>query len=179
MAKLQTEFQEEKFRELILYIAERSAGDPRFGAVKLNKILYYSDFNAYRRLGASITGATYQKLPEGPAPREMLPQREILINDGRIEIEHRPYFNEVQQRINVRKKSNYEFSGEERAIVNEVIEFMGPMSGREASDYSHRELGWLLAELGEEIPYETAWLSSEFVPLEAIEHGRQLARDLS
>ena len=30
--------------------------DERFGAVKLNKILYFADFEAYRRLGEPITG---------------------------------------------------------------------------------------------------------------------------
>ena len=49
-----------KFCELVLYIAKRSEDDPRFCAVKLNKIMYYSDFGAYRRLGQSITGANYQ-----------------------------------------------------------------------------------------------------------------------
>lgn len=168
-----------KFRELILYIAEKSEEDPRFGAVKLNKILYYSDFNAYRRLGAPITFATYQKLNEGPAPKELLPQRHILISEGEVELEYRPYFDNVQQRVKALRKPNYdEFSAEERAIVDEVIEFMWFMSGREASEYSHRELGWKIAELGDEIPYETAWLSSESVPQEAEEYGRQLAREL-
>ena len=70
------QFDGSKFRELVLYIAEQSEGDPRFGAVKLNKILYYSDFEAFRVLGESITGATYRKLSEGPAPLQMLETKE-------------------------------------------------------------------------------------------------------
>ena len=63
-----TDFKEEKFGNLILYVAERSEHDDRFGAVKLNKIMYYADFTAYWKLGRPITGATYQRLDEGPLP---------------------------------------------------------------------------------------------------------------
>lgn len=40
-----------KMKELILYLASRSEEDPRFSATKLNKLLFYCDFTAYRRLG--------------------------------------------------------------------------------------------------------------------------------
>src|SRR5687767_3702503 len=62
-----------KLAELILFIAHRSECDERFGAVKLNKLLFFSDFLAYGRLGSSITGQDYQKLQHGPAPRKLLP----------------------------------------------------------------------------------------------------------
>jgi len=62
---------EKKFQELMLYIASRSADDQKFGATKLNKILFYADFQAYLSLGKSITGAEYQRLGNGPAPREL------------------------------------------------------------------------------------------------------------
>jgi len=31
----------DKFRELILYISQKCANDPSFGAIKVNKILYF------------------------------------------------------------------------------------------------------------------------------------------
>lgn len=61
-------YSEEKLRELILYIAQKSKTDPRCGAVKLNKLLYYADFSAYRLLGRAITGAEYQHLKKGRRP---------------------------------------------------------------------------------------------------------------
>ena len=146
-------FNEAKFRELVLYISGKSAEDPRFGAVKLNKILYFSDFEAYRRLGQSITGAAYRKLSEGPAPRSMLPQRDVMLDAGDIGMEHRPYF----------------------AGVDETIEALWHMTAREASDLSHRELGWLAAAPGEDIPYETAWLSPEPLPQEVEEYASKVA----
>ena len=69
------QFDQDRFVELMAFIARGSIADPTFGAVKLNKILYYADFSAYRMFGQPLTGATYFKLQEGPAPREMLQAR--------------------------------------------------------------------------------------------------------
>ena len=171
-------FDEAKFRELILYISEKSADDPRFGAVKLNKILYFSEFEAFRRLGQSITGATYRKLSEGPAPREMLPQREVMLDLGDIAIEHRPYFAGIQQRIvPLRGAKTDLISHAELAVVDETIEALWHMTAREASDFSHRELGWIAAAPSEDIPYETAWLSSEPLPQEVEEYALRVAEN--
>lgn len=179
MTNTQPEFNETKFRELILYVAKRSEDDPRFGATKLNKILYFADFNAYRKLRQPITGATYQNLTEGPAPREMLPQRHIMIDNEEILIEERTYFDHIQQRIIAHRSPNKEvFSSEELSIVDEVIAELWNMTGRVASEYSHDQLGWQLTKLGETILYETAWLSAEFVPQEAEVYGRALVRKL-
>ena len=52
-----------KLRELILYLARESEGDDYFGVVKLNKLLFYIDFEAYRRFGKSVTEQEYQALP--------------------------------------------------------------------------------------------------------------------
>jgi len=41
---MEREIDERKFKELILYVADKCSDDPDFGAVKLNKILFYSDF---------------------------------------------------------------------------------------------------------------------------------------
>ncbi|MBM4416381.1 MAG: DUF4065 domain-containing protein [Chloroflexi bacterium] len=65
------QFDRSRFKEVLLYIAQSSENDPRFGATKLNKILYFSDFKAFATLGDFITGATYQRLDRGPAPHEL------------------------------------------------------------------------------------------------------------
>ncbi|MCY4653980.1 MAG: Panacea domain-containing protein, partial [Dehalococcoidia bacterium] len=116
-------FDQIKFRELVLYIANRSQSDPLFGVVKLNKILYYSDFAAYRILGHPITGASYQKFNEGPAPQEMLGQRRVMVDSGDITVRNRPYFSGVQQCIVPLRQADTEmFTHEELSIVDGVIE---------------------------------------------------------
>src|SRR5687767_11846412 len=75
-------FNQAKFDELVLYVALRSADDSTYGATKLNKILFYSDFFFYAKCGESITGAEYQKLERGPAPRQMKPAEARLVASG-------------------------------------------------------------------------------------------------
>ena len=95
----QPDFNEHKFRELILHVARQSQDDPRFGATKLNKLLFYIDFGSYRMLGAPVTGATYQHLPAGPAPRQFLAERRYLVDSGDAAIEICDYFTGTQARI--------------------------------------------------------------------------------
>jgi hypothetical protein len=67
-----------KLQELILYIARRSEDVRHFGANKLNKLLFYTEFLAYSKTGRSITGATYERLEHGPAPRGLAATLEEL-----------------------------------------------------------------------------------------------------
>ena len=158
------EFSDEKFRELIIYIARNSADDPTFGSVKLNKVLYYADFAAYRLYGKPITGAKYQKLTEGPAPRALLSARASLIASGDAEIEARPYFTGVQKRLVVRSDREPDrevFDPGELDLVDHIMEYFHGKTARDVSDFSHREPGWILTGDRETIPYETAWLSAD------------------
>jgi hypothetical protein len=156
---MEEQFNETKFRALLVYVAEQSKDDPFFGATKLNKILYYSDFRAYRELGHSITGADYQKLDEGPAPRQLLPIRRALIAEGLIRMEARPMFNHVQHRMMVVKNPyGAVLTQDEKVIADEVCRELRGMTARAVSDLSHTEPGWLLADYNESISYPTAWL---------------------
>ena len=46
----------QKFKELVLHISQKCADDPSFGAVKLNKILFFADFASSAHYGTPITG---------------------------------------------------------------------------------------------------------------------------
>ena len=165
------DFDEERFKELIVFITELCNDDDTFGSVKLNKILYFADFMAYRVLGNPITGATYFKLPEGPAPRQLLSARTDLVAEGRIAIELRPYFNGVQKRPVVvgDGPNTAKFNEQERAIVRSIAKYFRGKSAREVSDFSHLQPGWILAEDRGDIPYETAWLSPD--PVDQIDEA--------
>lgn len=169
-------YSEEKLRELILYLASKSKDDQRFGAVKLNKLLYYTDFTAYRLLGKSITGAEYQHLQEGPAPRRGLPAQERLKRDGAIEMTYKPSLVGDPMHVIVPKRKPYPvFSKQEKEIINRIIEEFKNLTGSELSDKSHKEFGWRLTRQGETIHYRTAWLSSSPLTEEQIEYGKRVA----
>lgn len=161
-------FDPRRFRDLILLLSLRSSGDEWFGATKLNKALYYCDFIAYKRLGSSITGATYRKLREGPVPRELLREREAMVAEEEIALETRQFFSYVQQRtLPLSSVEPRGFEPPELEIIEEVLRVLGPMTAKEASDLSHDEVGWAAAEPGEEIPYETAFLLAGPLPADA------------
>ena len=67
-----------KLVELILLISEWSQGDPKFGAIKLNKLLFHADFSAFLTTGEPITGQEYFALPQGPAPKRFKPITEKM-----------------------------------------------------------------------------------------------------
>ncbi len=50
------------------------------------------------------------------------------------------------------------FTEEELASVDDVLEQLGGMSGTQVSELSHQEPGWRLTEIGETIPFATAFL---------------------
>ncbi len=171
-------FDSDKFRELVVYVAKQSDEDPRFGMIKLNKILYYSDFAAYRQLGQPITGATYRKYCEGPAPIELPVARGELINSGDAISEERPYFAGSVVRLVIRagREPNRElFRPGELEIVDEVVDFFEGKTEREVATFSHHEPGWAVASDREDIPYETAWLSSGPASRDAEDWGIQFA----
>ena len=111
-----------KFKELMLYIAKRSFDDPFYGATKLNKILFFSDFLAFKKFGKSITGQTYRKLDFGPAPARMQDVRDELIRDGDAARQKTELDGFFQDRlVHLRDPKLDEFSGEEIALVEEMI----------------------------------------------------------
>lgn len=166
-----------KLKELALYIAARCESDPTFGATKLNKILFYSDFLAYARLGEAITGDEYQCLEMGPAPRHWLPLKADMVKRGQAAEQVRNRYGKEQKRlIPLRDADLSQFSGEEIAIVDEVIEGLRGMNAREVSELSHGFTGWQIVALGDTIPYETVFLSPprRHTPAE-LAHARRVA----
>jgi len=149
-----------KLRELILYIAAKSESDPNFGATKLNKILFYSDFLAYRALGQSITGQRYQKLEFGPAPRAILPVLRQMEEERACAQAERSHHGLRQRRVVALREADLAaFSAQEIDVVRDVITELWNMTGAEVSDLSHQFVGWQVAAPGEEIPYGTVRIS--------------------
>jgi hypothetical protein len=151
----------QRFRELIVYASHRSANDPHFGAIKLNKILYYSDFRAFERFGVPLTGVRYQKLKLGPAPKSLLYVRSSLEAEGAIRLERLPAGNYQQHRtIALRPAAMSLFSEDEVALVDEVISDLWGQNGNQVSDASH-DIRWKVLNLKDAMPYELAYLSDE------------------
>lgn len=169
---------ERKLAELILYISQKCANDPTFGAVKLNKILCYSDFLFYAYHDRGITDVEYQKLPNGPAPRRLLPvrnrmiqKRDLALQDVVLKSGH------VQKRtVNLRQPNLSLFTGEEIALVDRVIESSKEVPSGIVSEYSHNLVGWLVVDEGETIPYDTIFFANPPLSEDEAYRAKELAR---
>jgi hypothetical protein len=173
-------YDEDKFKELILYIADRMGDAQGFGATMLNKVLYFADFFYYAEHGQAITGAEYQRLDYGPAPKRLLPARDALIAEGRAAIRTTAIGPYNQNRIEPLVDPDIAaFSAEEIKMVDEVIALLRGSTAVGVSQASHRMMGWKAAETGETIPYETVFLTKTAVSKDdmkvALEIKQQLA----
>jgi hypothetical protein len=112
-------------RELLRHLSKKSEGDSHSSSAKLDLLLFYCDFTAYRRLGRSITGRLYKKSPFGP----------------------------VAQSVGGLRRSS--FLEEERRVCDEVIDKFWDSSAREMTERLDDFMGWKVADFYEVVPYET------------------------
>jgi hypothetical protein len=152
---------DQKLRELIIYIATLSAQDPNFGATKLNKLLFYADFLAYQRFGKAITAQEYQALPQGPVPKHLKPVMEKMKRAGDLREERRKYgrFQQIRP-VTARTADLSKFSGPEVDLVRDVVQRFWNLNATQISNESHLFLGWQIGIQGETIPYSTVLIGS-------------------
>jgi Protein of unknown function (DUF4065) len=157
-------YDEAKFAELLLLVAGRLQLDRAGGATKLNKVLFFADFAHVRRTGMPITGADYQKLPQGPAPRRLKPVRDALLAKGDAMLAREEFLGyELQRLVPRRPPDTAVFTESELETIDQVIADLDGLNARQVSDLSHEEAGWRLVDDGEVIPYEAALVGARQV----------------
>ena len=176
-------FNEGKFRELVLYVASRCESLPRYGKTKLYKILFYSDFEAYRRTGRSITGARYLAWERGPVPEtgERRLIEDAMVQDRDLALRRRGL---EQRYVALREPDLGVFSAAEIAIEDDAITKFKDDSATAASERSHTELLAWRAGFAEfdatghqvHIPYGAAHVSAPTLDEADEAHAADLAR---
>ncbi len=173
---------QDRLKQLILYIAEQCATAERFGLIKLNKILWKSDFDAFAARGVPVTGRDYQRLELGPAPKEIPRVYSDMLRDGRIRVEEVDFGeNDSGERIVEKRTIPLDrpnltlFSPEDLAFVDRAIAYYWEMTGTETSDDSHG-VAWKTHNNGDPLPYELARLSDKPLPDEALGRLRERAK---
>ncbi len=168
----------QRLRELIVYISKKCEHDPWFGATKLNKILYHSDFRAFSRFGIPLTGMPYFRLPNGPAPRLLLRFRRDLEQEGAIEVNRisLPDGKEQHRTIAKREPVLEHFTADELQLVDQVIDDFWNQNGSEVSEASH-DIRWKVLNNKDDLPYEFAFLRDEPISNEDVSLTRKLATE--
>jgi hypothetical protein len=143
--------------KLLHYVMWRC--DPaELGATRLNKICWYSDLDAYRALGHTITGATvYTRRQYGPTPKGVHKVIDKLSHQGRIAVSTENSYGHPKTMYLSRVKPDIAaFSSEEIAIVDAIAEIIcSKHSAASISRISHDAL-WEEIELGADIPISAA-----------------------
>lgn len=146
-----------RLREIILHIAERSEGDRLFGSTKLNKILYWADFQFYGQHLRTITGQEYMRIQFGPVPRRMKLVLKSMQSEEILAVAERTVFGHTQKRpVALRPADLSAFTSEEIAHIDAIIDFLRPLSGTDLSQLSHDAV-WASFGDRETIPPDTVF----------------------
>ena len=168
---------DDKLLQLILHVTRLYQQRDTFNLAQLSSILFYADFNHFKRVGFPITGQTYFKRLDCLAPHNMLTycqtlykQEKIILSPGNAS----SFFSE----INIKYQSEpilKIFDGEEIALVDEIAYYFQKQNF--ISPYSPFQIaGTELIHLNEEIPYYLALIEGKrFIPNEfEAKHAEQL-----
>ena len=111
---------------------------------KLNKLLFYTDFNAYRLTGYSITGLEYRAIQFGPVPSQFQKMYVNLLEQGQISIDEQYFGNGAYgDEINPKTRFNASlFSQEEIKVLEFVAKRYGKLATDDIVNLSHDETGW-------------------------------------
>jgi uncharacterized phage-associated protein len=149
-----------KFKELVHYICEKAEDPSCLGAIKLNKVLWYSDVVNYLATGRSITGETYVKRQHGPVPRDVLRAIQALVKEGKIERGKVDHFGWIKNEyISIFESDKNMFSGSEMSFIDAAFQHVCMQhTAMSVSEETHDQV-WKMADMGEIIPYEAVFAS--------------------
>jgi hypothetical protein len=149
----------EKLKEALHYVIARRDDPARLGAIRLNKIMLFSDRLAYRMNGTTITADSYVKRRLGPAPKNVLAAIGELAAEGKVVVREMPSpGNKVMRHYIPMMEADVEaLSAQDRQILESVTRVIcDNFSANEISDATHDQV-WEAAEIGEEIPLFTTF----------------------
>ena len=169
---------EARLAELILYISQKCVNDPKFGATKLNKILYFADFMAYGTYGRPITGVPYCHREMGPAPQRLRLVRRYLEANRALIVQKKPLREgrEQHRTIALRNPDLRDFPPDDIAMVDGMIKFFWDLDAEDSSELSHQMVGWNVTEMNEVIPYRSIFFSDPPLTAQEEEYAQTLVK---
>jgi len=134
----------EKVLNLLIYIVSKC--NPDFNdKLKINKMLFYSDFINYKHTGKSITGLAYRAIPFGPVPANYdfifayFSEKERIIEPEFVQSQNSRVIECFKA---LRDFDSSLFNDEEMNSINEVITHFKDISSWDLVDLSHKEKAW-------------------------------------
>ena len=137
--------EQEKLGEMVLYLAQRMQRENHTtpSRIKLAKLLFFIDFEAYARFGRSVSATTYHADRLGPAPTAELTTTRDLEADGRLRWEN-PW-ERMLVPVAVGDPVLNAFEPRERELMDEFLGRYRFTAAQQMVDEAHRFPGWIHA----------------------------------
>lgn len=132
-----------KIANLVTYFIQHSK--PEFNdKLKLNKLLFFTDFTHYKNYGASITGLSYRAIKYGPVPANYDNIFAFLENEQFISSQFSKLQNGGAGEVFVSETAFDEklFSEEEKETLSAITEKFANISTWDIVELSHKEKAW-------------------------------------
>ena len=143
----------DRLKNVLLYILNQCG---EVFCTKMNKLLFYADFLAYRRLGMALTGLSYRAIEFGPVPERW---DRVYSQFDEIVQEPRSYGDKEGCVLTSSISANTEiFTSEEIDVLNDVCSKFSNSSSSEMTRISHEENAWIDNKEGHKrIPFVSAF----------------------
>lgn len=167
----------DRFKELVHYICWSCNNEPeKLGAIKLNKILWYTDAISYLHNGQSITGHTYVKRPRGPVPARILNTLDELKAENKVSVTDINFYGRMKKNYSAHQEPKHKiFEESELRLVDNLIHTICDHHTADSISESTHNIIWDAAEEGEEIPLYAVFASK---PGSVTEQDMQWADDI-
>lgn len=131
----------EKFANVVLFFLGLNNSTFK---VRMNKLLFYSDFLYFKRFGQSITGYKYQAIQMGPVPFRYDAIFDLLTYENIIDFILEDVKDSIVDKPRALKDFNEKiFSENELKVLNEIGKRFEDVSTDELVELSHKEKGWI------------------------------------
>ena len=170
------EFDPNKMRETVLQVASRRPDPEPCDTDHIGLMLYFADTEAYRRLGSSITGATYRNMSPGPMPAQLPETLLQMMSQGDAQLHQVATIVRITTRISPNREPNLStFTAAELDIIESTMESFQECSTEHLSKQASTEVGYRTTKPYSTIPYETSWISTEPLSPKAVAVGKRVA----
>ena len=147
-----------KFKQVLLYILNKVGAKPNVGQTVIYKLLYFIDFDYYELYEEQLMGLKYIKNTYGPTPVDFAKLIQEMEKNGELEEVKTKYFKKDQTKYLPIKEPNLSLlSAQELRHIDKELERLSDKTGKELSDFSHKDIPWIIAKDKEILEYESVF----------------------
>ena len=154
-------FDKDTYIKLIIYILSKCYNKPHIGKTVLCSMMYFIDFDYFKRYGSLLTKETYIKSKKGIQPKHFGQVTQDLIDKKQLFLRKEPYYSRTIHRYYLTIIPQARFAKEELEIINPNISRLINHNTSSIAKFIRNDPAFSIAELGEEIDCRHVFSASE------------------